>query len=186
MKKKIAVLLTIFMVLGCMPAMASAGHITPRIPLSGTGTTVDYYNGNRAGGDAIKLETSLAQRFIVKGKLVKLYMNCPSYSNAIGSMTFRLYQWNGDYAKTVRGKMLAEQTFVDFADNATLSMGIPGTVTGELLLVVCNPVEAVGVWTNTSTNPNSANEVLYIDGKAQPGRAMNLSVEVGTIITADQ
>ncbi len=186
MKKKIALLLAVLMLLGTAPAFASAGKLTPRIPLVGGGSEINYFSGTYNSGTAVALEGAvLGQRFIANGKVGSLSMNCPSWNNNIGSLTFTLYKWDETYAKTIKGKPLAKQTFEDFNDNAKVLMLVNSNqATGDLFLTVTDPVEKVGVWTNPSKNPNSVDEVFYIDGEPQAGKAMNLTASVSAIITA--
>lgn len=43
-------------------------------------------------------------------------VSCPSYGNAIGGLTLKLYSWKEDYATTRQQPVLAEKRFDDFAD----------------------------------------------------------------------
>ena len=174
------------MLLGTVPVAAAGGKITPRIPVSGTGDKVNYYTGSSArSGTAIQVTKPIAQRFTIEGDLEKLSMYCPSYNNNVGSLTFKLYQWNTSYEKTLYGEVLASKTFEDFTDNSVLEMSISKNVTGDLLLVVCDPVEKVGVWSNSSANPHSSDEIMYVDGVATPGKALNLTAYTAKVLNVN-
>ena len=59
---------------------------------------------------------------------------CPSYGNNKGSLTFRIYQWQGDYAKTINSKPVTTRTFTDFKDNSYLPIPCPTPVTGTVMI----------------------------------------------------
>lgn len=69
-----------------------------------------------------------------------------TYNNNVNYIVFKVYQWDTDYATSVKGDVLAQATVVNHADNSPLNVVFPTNrnMTGELL------------WTAT-----------YVDGGAQ-------------------
>jgi len=183
MKRKISILLALLMLLSTVSAFASAGKVTPRISIATQGKKVVIYSSDYPGsGEAVALSdqdyATTAQRFFVDGRLTSLGMHCPSFGNNIGNITFKLFQWNKDYKTTIAGKVLAEKTYENFDDNVYISLAVPGNVGGDLLLLLCNPVEKVAAWINPPTGGGGANATLYIDGEVREGMAMNLEFYV--------
>jgi hypothetical protein len=71
---------------------------------------------------------------------------CPSWSNQIGNLTFSLYPWKINYAISVSGAPVAQQQFVNFADNARLILSFDSQPAGDYLWVLSHATETVGVW----------------------------------------
>jgi hypothetical protein len=91
------------------------------------------------GGDAGMKFTATAPFYAVNAL-------CPSWSNNIGNLTFKLYKWNTSYAQSVSGLPIAEKTFENFNDNAQLTLTFDQQPAGEYIWVLCNGTEQVGVW----------------------------------------
>jgi len=180
MKRKIALLVAVLMVLGAVPAFASAGHITARIPVVSTtgGTKIKYFGGTNNLGTGtvldLKKDIPVGQHFTITDILSSVSIKCPSYGDNIGSVTLKVYQWNGNYIKTISGKPIAQQTYTNFQDNSQLTLNVSGNYTGEFLLTVTDPVQKVAVWTNPASFVKSKTDLLYINGSIQDGLALNL------------
>ncbi len=177
MKKRLALLLAVLMLLSTVPALASGGHITPRIPTVGQGTTIKYFSGGNIGvGEAINLKKDMiiGQRFTVDGMLSGITTKCPSYGDSIGAVTAKLYQWKENYVKSIQNGPIAQKTFVNFEDNSPISLNVPAGYSGEFLVTFSDSVQMVALWSNPASCIMSKTDLLYIDGKVQPGLAMNL------------
>lgn len=121
---------------------------------------IDFYEDNGGGHNPYSLlaaDSSIGVHFkVAEGFLEDFSVNCPSWSNDIGSLTMRVYKWNTDYATTVAGTPAAEETFVDYVDNDWLIMyfnadGAKGLEAGEYLVTLGDGVDesgsGVGLWT---------------------------------------
>lgn len=82
---------------------------------------------------------SIGAKFTAEFTMTSIELSCPSWSDDIGSMVFRLYKWDSDYAATVAGTpVLADyETLVDYPDNAMMEVEFgadiePGTYLWEL------------------------------------------------------
>jgi len=91
---------------------------------------------------------------------------CPSWSNHIGNLTFSLFQWKINYAISVSAKPLAQQEFVNFADNARLVLSFPGQPAGEYLWVLSDATETVGVW---KFSEETESIISFFNGKEVTG-----------------
>ena len=92
---------------------------------------------------------------------------CPSWGNNVGSLTLRIWQWNTDYATTTAGTPIAEQQFVDYADNSLLMIEFAEQPAGDYLWELSQPTEVVGVWKWTDA-PEPVTS--YFDGEQVDGQ----------------
>ncbi|MDP4201076.1 MAG: T9SS type A sorting domain-containing protein [Bacteroidota bacterium] len=99
--------------------------------------------------------SSAGLKFTATAPFYGVNATCPSWGNNVGNLTFRLYKWNNSYAETVAGPVIAEKTFVNFADNAKLTLTFEKQDVGTYLWELCNGTETVGVWKYTDTNGSS-------------------------------
>ncbi len=125
--------------------------------------------------------TEIASRFVVQSGIIKdITVECPSWMDSYGSLTFRLYEWAGDYETTVAADPLFEVEHIDFPDNALLHFTeeadpetgkkIPlGFGAGEYLLWVGNGSDefgqGVGVYSKDSNQNDPRVIGTYIDGE---------------------
>jgi len=119
----------------------------------------------KEGGD-------IAQYLMVDAPWSEVHLNCPSWSNNVGSMTFRLYVWQGDYESTVKSQPIAEEKYVDYNDNAWLIHKANGGAydAGEYLWVLSEPVENVGIWKATYESfETEILQVSYVGGEEKGG-----------------
>ncbi|MHC1696032.1 MAG: hypothetical protein AB9835_12355 [Eubacteriales bacterium] len=100
-----------------------------------------------------KTGTTIGGQFTTDFTITDLSFMCPSWSDNVGSMTFKLYKWNTDYATTIAGEAVATQTFVDYEDNATLVMELEDDIApaGEYLFVASDGTGGVGMWADNGT-----------------------------------
>ncbi len=176
LKRKLALLMTMFMVLGTVHSFASGGQLTPRAPINAKGETIQYFVGDSGTGEAIEMKKDLVagQRFTVNGYLSSVTIKCPSYGDSIGAVTLKVYQWKENYVKTISEEPIAQETFTNFKDNAKLTMNIYGNYTGDFLFTVSDPVQKVAVWVNPANMILNKLDLLYLNGKVQPGLALSL------------
>ncbi len=103
---------------------------------------------------AVQIVSTYAIQFHMTVPFDAVTVGCPSYNNNKGSLRFELFQWKESYEKTVDGTPIATQEFVNFQDNANLTMKFDQPVSlGEYVLLLTNtsaPGEQVGVWTSTT------------------------------------
>ncbi len=88
----------------------------------------------------------------------KISVATASWGNNIGSLTFKLYNWKGDYATTIASTPITTRDFVNFRDNTSLSVAAPsGTIwnAGEYLWTFSNAVEEVAVYATPKRNLDS-------------------------------
>ena len=136
-----------------------------------------YENGSTQSPISLLGEdSSVAIHIASEGILESVSAECPSWNDAIGSLTMKFYAWNTDYATTIAGECLVAETFVDYEDNATLQMDLTddyaegGLPAGEYLWVLCDGVDAsnsgVGIWAKVlPEEPDPAILGKYTNGK---------------------
>lgn len=111
--------------------------------------------------NAAQITGNYAVQFNSDMPFCEISFGAPSYNNDIGSLRVGLYAWNGSYEQTLRGVPVAQHEFVDFVDNATLTLRIaPYADAGEYLVLIENTSavgEQVGIWTGSSPVENVRN-----------------------------
>ncbi len=132
-------------------------------------------DGNRTPISLLAKDSSVAAHIASEGILESVSANCPSWNDAVGSLTMKFYAWNTDYATTIAGQALVAETFVDYEDNATLEMDLTddfaegGLPAGEYLWVLCDGVDegksGVGIWAQGFPEEDPAIKGLYQNGK---------------------
>ena len=92
---------------------------------------------------------TIGAKFTAEFTITDMEISCPSWSDDIGTMIFKLYKWDTDYATTVAGTsvFVDTDTFVDYPDNAMMEVDFgmdiePGTYLWEL----SEGKDGVGVW----------------------------------------
>ena len=124
-------------------------------------------------GAPVQITQTYAIQFNMTVPWSYIAVGCPSYNNNKGSLRFELFKWNENYDKTVAGKVLGTQDFIDFNDNATLKMEFAEPMPlGEYVLLMTNisedAAEQIGVWTSTAAPDTVRN---YQNGVAIPNAA---------------
>ena len=120
----------------------------------------------------LKGGSDIGQYIMVDAPWSEIHLNCPSWSNNIGSMTFKLFVWQGDYDSTVKSTPIAEEKYVDFNDNAWLIHKANGGAyaAGEYLWILTEPVENVGIWKATYESfDTEILQVSYLGGEEKAG-----------------
>jgi hypothetical protein len=105
-------------------------------------------------------------RFYADTSFTSVDVDCPSWGNNIGNLTLKLYKWNIFYNFTVADTAIAETTFVDFKDNARLTLSFDAQPSGLYLWELSNSTETVGVWKFTDETDNI---ISFFNGDAVNG-----------------
>ncbi len=151
MKKKLLMLtLALMMIFSVMPVANAA-----RIPLTTSGGTTRVI-ASMSALNPVQLTGSMTAGiyFVTDEALKTVQVSCPSYDNSIGNLTLTLYKWQGSYNTTISSQPIVQKVFKDFTDSSYLTLILPAdkVFTGEFLVVVSDPVEIVGVWTEKGEN----------------------------------
>ena len=186
MLKKIAILLTFLLVTTCSTVVfaAEATHKNPD-------EKAEYLFDVTSGFSACQLEAGkdIAQYMSVDRPFSQIQIDCPSWSNNIGSMTMNLYNWKGDYSSTVASEPVASEKFVDYEDNSWLALKAENGKSfpaGEYLWVITEPVETVGIWKAQYDNMDSSVEVVsYLNGVELEGTYNSCIIFAGNDGTTD-
>jgi hypothetical protein len=113
----------------------------------------------------VKCETA-GMRFTAPDSFSAIEVQCPSWSNNVGSLTWALYKWNTSYARTLLSPALAKKTFENFQDNARLTLSFAARPPGDYLWVLDDAAETVGVYKYASSQGPS---VSYFNSLAVSG-----------------
>ncbi len=107
----------------------------------------------------------LGCRFGAGGAFDRVTLSCPSWSDDVGSLTISLYPWRGSWDETLAGEYGARETFINYRDNADLSLcGDFGP--GEYLIVLSDGKDGVGVW---GFSASATGTCLYQNGVETEG-----------------
>ena len=117
-----------------------------------------YYNGSQRFLAQI---ANVGMKFTASAPFTAVTALCPSWGNAIGNLTFKLYKWNGSYDNSIVGTPIAQNTFVNFADGADLKLSFAAQNAGDYVWQLSDGTETVGVWKWNETNGTS---VSYQNG----------------------
>ena len=113
--------------------------------------------GTRNPLSLVAKNACLATHFKVdEGFVDEITVSCPSWNDNLGSLTFKLFAWNTDYATTIAAEPLYSETFVDYDDNTDLTISFKtedslGAAAGEYLFWVGDGVDegksgGIGTW----------------------------------------
>jgi hypothetical protein len=73
--------------------------------------------------------------FFATAPIESMEFCCPTWNSVTGSMTISLYKWDTDYETTKKSPPAASQKYIDYPDNAWLSLEC-GVEAGEYLFVL--------------------------------------------------
>jgi hypothetical protein len=110
--------------------------------------------------------TKAGLRFTATSPFYAINATCPSWSNNVGNITFRLYKWNTDYTQSVSGIPIAEKTFVNYLDNEKIALTFDPQEAGEYVWELDNGTEQVGVWKWTDSHDPA---VSFFNGQQVTG-----------------
>ncbi|KNY29649.1 dockerin type I domain-containing protein [Pseudobacteroides cellulosolvens] len=107
-------------------------------------------------------KNTAASKIFATDKFKSVEVFCPSWNNAIGNLTLKLYKWSSDYYTTINSEPIASKAFVNFQDNSWLTLNFDSQQAGYYLWVLSNGDETVGVWKHlNSTGLN----ITYFNGE---------------------
>jgi hypothetical protein len=114
------------------------------------------------------LNESLAIQFFATASFDKIQISCPSYSDNEGTITIELFKWQGAYFDTInreKNPAVASIDYVDYKDNATLTLSVDIQQDGEYLLYLTTPnkEKQVGVWAKYDVNESELMSRAYYD-----------------------
>ncbi len=138
-KKIFALVLSVLMVVTCFAGMltVSAEETDKFAPTNEE--PILLHDGAQAGalGGYKKGQSFGAKVTVEAGKrLTQINFHAlATYNNNTNNIVFKVYQWDTDYATTVKGSVLAQTTVINHVDNAPLDVILPTNrnLTGELL-----------------------------------------------------
>lgn len=92
---------------------------------------------------------AIGAKFTAEFIITDISISCPSWSDDIGSMIFKIFKWDTDYATTVAGEpvFIDTETFVDYPDNSMMEVSFePEIEPGTYLWELSEGKDGVGVW----------------------------------------
>jgi len=134
-----------------------------------------YYNGalrNLNPGTA-------GMQFTATAPFYGIEALCPDWGNNIGNLTFTLYKWNTNYATSVAGTPIGQQTFVNFKDESQLGLSFSTPLpAGTYVWELSNATQVVGVWewtdgTSTAVSYNTGVQLTNGNYRSQIAYAPN-------------
>ncbi len=143
-----------------LPIAAKAPNYTAGVIESATDTDVSICGGTTGAKQMQKSEVA-AMQFVLTADALSVSTSVPSYSNDTGSVTMALFAFHTDYDTTLLSSPIAEHTFVNFKDNASLTFQFSKSdplPAGEYILLLYDmyddtPGESsdagIGVWLKT-------------------------------------
>ncbi len=129
-----------------------------------------YYNGASRYLDQAGDQTA-GLKFTATAPFYAVAAVCPSWGNNIGNLTYRLFKWNTNYAMSIAGVPIAENTFVNFTDGASLMLTFAAQPAGDYVWELSRGTETVGVW---KYNETVGTTVSYYMGKQVSGNYHSL------------
>ncbi|NLY69487.1 MAG: hypothetical protein GX067_06830 [Clostridiales bacterium] len=131
---------------------------------------IDFYEEKDDGGhDPRSISdtpgSSVGAKFTAEGNWIDISMNCPSWSDNIGTMTFAVYNWDTDFETTVAAEPVYTTEFVDYIDNDTLIVEFEGDglPPGTYLWLLKDGKDGVGIW--SKNKPDDPNIEVYYNGQ---------------------
>ena len=155
-----------------MPTEVPTPAPTPKIEIiSEESVTVQFFNETAV---AIKkpqmLTESIAIQFYATAPFDSLQLTCPSWSDAVGTLIFDLYKWEGSY-RHMFTNTAATQEFANYPDNNENVMTFSELPAGEYVLYLTSPdpSEAVGCYLADEPDEGIA---IYLDDVFQEGQSV--------------
>ena len=140
MKKKIALVLLLTMILSMCSVCTFAAEergIKINVDLRDTGTFQLAQAGVNQKDIMIKQGVTIGQYIKSDNVIAEIIPTFVSYGNNVGSLTFRLYAWKGNYKKTVASKPITEQVCTNFNDNSKVTFNVSAyKLKGEFLFTI--------------------------------------------------
>jgi len=173
MKRITSLMVAMLMLTGLSGMTAEASFIDARMSITTT-KEQDTCFDDGLGFLFVNAGAPVAQLIKTENKISSISVRCPSFENSIGSMTFKIYAWKGDYNSTIKQQPLKTQRFVDYQDNARLTLDLSdANVKGDFLVVLDEPVERVGVWIKDNGDKNKY--TLFENGVPNEKKAFQMT-----------
>lgn len=170
--KKIFVLFLVLCTALTMCISAQASPIHARVNLYSS-KTLPTSNGGTSLPFRISDGKVIAQVIESEDIIQSISIKTASYANNIGGILLQVYRWDGNYSKSVSGKVLASQEFIDFADNAFLTIDLNDkNISGKILLTAKGTKEDVAIWCCDRLLP------AFLDGVDLEGRSAIVTYQV--------
>ncbi len=172
-KKIFAVVLVVAMVLSMGATVSAADHTL-------------YANYNLSSEHNLIKNSSVGMYFENQEQVYAVTVECPSYSNNIGTLHFGLYMWQGDFKSTLEGDELRGMDFVDFKDNAGLLFEFPTLPEGEWYVhITAVGTDLVGIWSEgyKTTAADDFKVKLFENGKELANRTPRGKIHTGASAT---
>ena len=168
MKKIISAVLVLTLIASC-GIIASAGTIANP---NKEAVHVHDVTGNHSPIEITSTKV-IAQYINIDKPFVSIETCCPSYSDAVGNLTFTLYKWAGDVDASMKGSPIAKKEWVDFKDNGWIGVFADegkAWPAGEYLWTLSDPVQKVGIWKAAFDNLDTdIIQTSYVDGQEVEG-----------------
>ena len=169
-KKLLTLLLSALMILSCLSAalVVSADETADKFAPTNE-EEIQLYTGSQAAahGSYGKGNSFGAKVTVPAGKRMTQinFHALATYNNNTNEILFRVYQWDTDYATTIKGAVLAQVTVINHADNAPLNLVLPTNrnLTGELLWTATY-VDGGSQMTPWGTDGAGVDGVIYFAG----------------------
>ena len=163
--------------------MSGAAPATEPVPRK-INKWLEFSDNKDAERNAVKVGdgggfTSIGVKFTAEFIMTGIALECPSWSDDVGTMVFKIYKWDTDYATTVAGApvLVDAETFVDYPDNATVEvMFSPEIEPGTYLWEFSEGKDGVGIWASKTHGADGLeffkNGEPFTDGTAFNGELM--------------
>ncbi len=187
-KRIFALLLSVLMVVTCFTALVSADDAADKFAPTNEEPIQLYEGGQGAAYGSFGKGNSFGAKVTVAAgkRLTQINFHAlATYNNNTNEILFRVYQWNTDYATTVKGQVLAQTTIYNHADNSPLDVILPTNrnLTGELLWTATY-VDGGSQMTPWGTDGTGAEGVLFF-GNGSSGAAFCCGITIGDALTVE-
>ena len=187
-KRILALLLSVLMLAACFTTVAIADETADKFAPTNEEPIQLYEGGQGAAYGSFGKGSSFGAKVTVAAgkRLTQINFHAlATYNNNTNHIVFKVYQWDTDYATSVKGKVLAQATVRNHADNAPLDVKLPTNrnLTGELLWTATY-VDGGSQMTPWGTDGTGAEGVIFF-GNGAPGAAFCCGITVGDVLTVE-
>ena len=187
-KRFFALLLSVLMVAACFVSVVSADDVADKFAPTNEESIQLYEGGQGAAYGGFGKGASFGAKVTVAAgkRLTQINFHAlATYNNNNNQIAFKVYQWDTDYATTVKGKVLAQTTIYNHADNAPLDVILPTNrnLTGELLWTATY-VDGGSQMTPWGTDGTGVEGVIFF-GNGAPGAAFCCGITIGDALTVE-
>ncbi len=181
------ILLALFVLCGAIPLVLPAMATAPSYVAEAIYPAPQAHAsicGADEGATEIRPHDVVAMQIVLTADALSVAVSVPSYSNNSGSATMALFHFDTDYDTTLLGSPVAEHTFADFPDSASLTFRFSTDKplpAGEYILLLYDmhddtPGEhngtGIGMWQKGAHEGQRA----YVNGSYVSGRSFPVAV----------